>query len=137
MNHILFVNYYIPRNFYCYIVERDKPIPITFCMPNELADYYTYIRAIYLTIFSRYSPNSFILCHSITHDCIICQTHHIQIKTRMYVYITRMGVNSGQQLDTWYWYSSSTSSIVYMSVAVELYSEELNFSKSSILKEKK
>ena len=112
LNHILFVNYYIPRNFYCYIVKRDKPIPITFCMPNELSDYYTLGLAIYFTIFSRYSSKSFILCHSITHDCIICQTHHIQIKTRKYVYTTRMGINSGRQLDTWY--SSSTSSIVYI-----------------------
>ena len=28
-------------HFHCYIVKRDKPIPITFCMPNELSDYHT------------------------------------------------------------------------------------------------
>ena len=28
-------------HFYCYIVKRDKPIPIAFCTPNELSDYHT------------------------------------------------------------------------------------------------
>ena len=28
-------------HFHCYIINRDRPIPITFCTPTELSDYLT------------------------------------------------------------------------------------------------
>ena len=75
LNHILFVNYYIPRNFYCYIVKRDKPIPITFCIPNELSDYYTF--GLYTLQFFQGTLPTHSYCATVSHMIVLFVKHII------------------------------------------------------------
>ena len=68
-------NYYIPRNFYCYTVKRDKPIPITFCMPNELSDYYTL--GLYTLQFFQDTLSTHSYCATVSHMIVLFVKHII------------------------------------------------------------